>query len=193
MMCKLLSQQAASEVDIDMFDGDSMEFHYFMAVFHEAVEKKIDDARGRLTRLIKFTKGEAKDIVKNCIQLPPDVGFKTAKQLLYKRFGNPHRMIAVCQNQIKKWSQIKAGDADGYRRFQNFLIKCDNINQLQAWNILDSPHIICMLVSRLPGSARDRWSRKVLGIRRDKGREPDMKDFIYFANDETVIMSDPRV
>ena len=60
MMCKLLSQQAVPEVDIDMFDGDPMEFHYFMAVFHEAVEKKIDDARGRLTRLIKFTKGEAK-------------------------------------------------------------------------------------------------------------------------------------
>ena len=100
-------------------------------------------------------------------------------------------MIAVCRNQIKKWSQIKAGDADGYRRFQNFLIKCDNINQLQAWNILDSPDIICMLVSRLPGSARDRWSRKVLGIRRDKGREPDMKYFIYFVNDETVIVSDP--
>ena len=79
MMCKLLSQQAAPEVDIDMFDGDPMEFHYFMAVFHEAVEKKTDDARGRLTRLIKFTKGEAKDIAKNCIQLPPGVGFKTAK------------------------------------------------------------------------------------------------------------------
>ena len=79
MMCKLLIQQDAPEVDIDMFDGDPMEFHYFMAVFHEAVEKKINDARGRLTRLIKFMKGEAKDIVKNYIQLLPDVGFKTAK------------------------------------------------------------------------------------------------------------------
>ena len=105
-----------------------MEFHYFMAVFHEVVEKKVDDARGRLTRLIKFTKGEAKEIVKNCIQLPPGLGYKTAKRLLIERFGDPHRISAAYRKQIKRWPQIKAGDADAYRKFQNFLIKCDNIN-----------------------------------------------------------------
>ena len=70
-MCKLLNQQSAPELDIDNFDGDPMEFHYFMAIFHEVGERKVDDAQGRLTRLIKFPKGEAKEMVKSCIQLPP--------------------------------------------------------------------------------------------------------------------------
>ena len=33
-MCKLQNQQNASELDIDTFDGDPLEFHYFMAIFH---------------------------------------------------------------------------------------------------------------------------------------------------------------
>ena len=72
MMCRLLKQQSAPEIEIDVFDGNPMEFHYFMAVFKEVVEKRVDDERGKLTRLIKYTKEDAKDMVKNCIQLPPE-------------------------------------------------------------------------------------------------------------------------
>ena len=50
---------------------------------------------------------------------------------------------------------------------------------------------VCMLVLKLPGSGRDRWSRKVLAIRRKDKREPDMMDFIQFVNDNTVIVTNP--
>ena len=55
MMRRLLRRQAAPELEIDVFDGNPMEFHYFMAVFKEVVEKKVTDSRRRLTCLIKFT------------------------------------------------------------------------------------------------------------------------------------------
>ena len=48
-----------------------------------------------------------------------------------------------------------------------------------------------MLLSKLPGSVRDKWSRNVLTIRRSRKREPDLTDFIHFVNDETLIVSDP--
>ena len=44
-----------------MFGGKPLEFHYFMAVFDEAVEKKIEDTRGNLIHLIKYTTGEVKN------------------------------------------------------------------------------------------------------------------------------------
>ena len=78
-----------------------MDFHYFMAVFKEVVEKKVDDERRKLTCLIKYTKGDAKDTVKNRIQLPPEDGFKTAKHLLNERCGDPHRTIAAYRCEIK--------------------------------------------------------------------------------------------
>ena len=41
-----------------------------MALFCEVVETKIEDLRGRLTRLLKYIVGEAKKLIKHCIQLP---------------------------------------------------------------------------------------------------------------------------
>ena len=49
----------------------------------------MDDPRGKLTLLIKYAMGDAKEMVKNCIQLPAEIGFETAKQLLTERYGDP--------------------------------------------------------------------------------------------------------
>ena len=45
---------------------------------------KIDDPRGRLTRLIKYTVGEPKELIKHCIQLSHNRGYQTAMSLLEK-------------------------------------------------------------------------------------------------------------
>ena len=73
-IAKLLQLQGAPMVDIDVFDGNPLEFNYFLATFKEVVEQKVDDPRGRLTRLIKYTTGEAKELIKNCIQEDPSKG-----------------------------------------------------------------------------------------------------------------------
>ena len=71
MMSKLLRQQAAPDVDI--FNGDPVDYHYFIAVLDEVIEKKIDDPWGRLTRLIKYTDSQPNEMIKR-IQQPAVVG-----------------------------------------------------------------------------------------------------------------------
>ena len=90
MMSKLLRQQAAPDVDIVIFTGDPVDYHYFIAVFDEVVEKKIDDPRGRLVGLIKYTDGQPKEMIKYCIQQPAAVGYKNARSLLEEKYGNPY-------------------------------------------------------------------------------------------------------
>ena len=191
MMCKRVNEQSAPEIDIDVFGGNPLEFHYFMALFHEAVEKKIEDPRGKLTRLIKYTTGEVKEMVKNYVQLPPKEGYETAKQMMHKVYGDPHRVIAAYCKDFMQWPQIKLGDAEAYRKFHNFLLKCENITQTQTWNVLDTPEIMIMLLSKLPGGTRDKWSRRVLLISRKQERKPELADFIDFVNDENLIVNNP--
>ena len=74
MMRKLLRQLAAPDVDAEILTGDLVDYHYFIAVFDEVVEKKIYDPRGRLSRLIKYTDGQPKEMIKHCIQQPAVVG-----------------------------------------------------------------------------------------------------------------------
>ena len=77
--------------------------------------------------------------------------------MMHKLYGDPHRAIAAYCKEIKQWPQIKPGDAEACRKFHKFLLKCENITQTQTWNVLDTPEIMCMLLSKLPGGTRDKW------------------------------------
>ena len=71
-------------------------------------------------------------MVKNCIQFSPKEGYQTAKQMMHKLYRDPHRVIAAYRKEIKQWPQIKPGDAEAYKKFHNFLLKCENITHLQT-------------------------------------------------------------
>ena len=63
VLCNVAKQQSALDIDLDVFDGNPLDYHYFMTLFHELVEKRIEDPRGRLIRLIKYTKGDLKEMI----------------------------------------------------------------------------------------------------------------------------------
>ena len=62
-LCQLVKQQSAPTVDIEEFDGNPLQYSYFRSMFREVEEKKIADPQGRLTRLIKLTTGEVRELV----------------------------------------------------------------------------------------------------------------------------------
>ena len=62
MICKLLQQRASPHVDIGKFDGNPINYQYFMNIFKEVVEDRIEDPTGRLIRLIKHRDGEGREL-----------------------------------------------------------------------------------------------------------------------------------
>ena len=183
--------QSAPDVDIKTFDGNVLNYHYFIALFREVVESKVDDPRGKLTRLIKYTSGDARELIKHCIQLPSNEGFKHAKYLLEKVYGNPHKILASYRKEVKNWQPIKFGDGIAFRWFHNFLLRCKSVATNQRWNALDNLDILCMLPSKLPSGIMERWNREVLKIRRQQHQEPNLEDFTKYVEDEAILMSDP--
>ena len=71
-LCDLLKLQSAPEVSLDVFNGDPLEFHFFMSCFENVVESKVNDRKGKLILLIKYTSGEAKDLIKGCVHRTDD-------------------------------------------------------------------------------------------------------------------------
>ena len=84
MLSKLLWEQSASQVDMEPFERKLLDFTYFMLMFQGSVEKKIDDPRERLTRIMKYTRGEPQELVKHFINDRTDCGYKKAIVLLQK-------------------------------------------------------------------------------------------------------------
>ena len=99
-------------------------------------------------------------------------------------------ILAAYQKEIKTWTPLKPGDPTAYRKFYNSLIKCDSMSH-QQWNSLDTPDVLCSLVSKLARNTRDRWNRTVFMLRKHQQLEPDFSDLIDFVEEEMVLANDP--
>ena len=82
LLLNLLKMQSAPDVDMECFGGNVLEYCYFMALFSEVAESKIENQRGRPARLMKYAVGDARDLIKHYIQLPSNEQFAQAKYLL---------------------------------------------------------------------------------------------------------------
>lgn len=88
-LCALFKFQSVPVIiDTDVFSGNPLDYQYFITSFHKIIEKKVDDSLGRLALLIWQTKGDAKDIIQHCIQMTPPEGYKIAKMLLKREYGD---------------------------------------------------------------------------------------------------------
>ena len=190
IMVQTLKLQAAPKVEIDTFSGDPLEYGYFIENFKDVVENLVDNPRQRLVRLLKYTDGEAKDLIKHCVHEETLTCYKTALGLLEKEYGNPFRITCAYLERLKSWPQIKANDAVGMKSLYRFLLRC--LSYQKGGNIdLDSPLTIRSVQLALPVNLQDRWNARVGKIRRRKGREAKFADFVEYVEEESECLSDP--
>ena len=186
----LMKQQSPLDLDLDVFDGNPLYFYYFMTHCIEVVEKEIDDTRGKLTRLLKYTRGHAKEIINYCVQDSSTMIYQHTKKMLVEIYGNPYHSMVEYRKEIKAWSIIRTGDVEGYQRFYNFLLKCESITQSVQWNQLDTLDVIYKLQGKLPSYYTGKWVKHVLRIQGRQLRQPDFEDFIEFLKDEKLLVND---
>ena len=71
----LVQQQQCSSLpkrDIQVFDGDPLQFHTFMRAFENGVESKSNSYSDCLYFLEQFTRGRPRDLVRSCQHMDPD-------------------------------------------------------------------------------------------------------------------------
>ena len=95
MLSKFLWQQSAPKVDMEPFEGNPLEFTNFMSIYQELVQKKIDDPRGRLIWLIKYIRGDPREMVKNFINDRDDCGHKNAIALFQKQYKSSFHVLII--------------------------------------------------------------------------------------------------
>ena len=190
-MIDMMKLQCAPPPDIDVFSGDPLEFHYFRTTFKEVVETTVPDQRGRLTRLIKYTSGDAKDFIRHCVHADPESCYDQAMLLLDKEYGNTHLVSSSYIKELRNWETIKQHDSSAYKKFYRFLLKCKAYKAHGRLSELDCTDMIKTMISKVPASHQEKWNRKASGIRKKKDREADFSDFISFFEEETTLLSDP--
>ena len=191
MFCKLVKEQSAVQVDLEPFDGNPIQYTYFMPMFREWVGKKIEDPKGRLTRLIQYTTGETKDLIKNFMNDRPEYRYNNAMAVIHRRYRNPHNLLSSYGRQVRQMVPLKAGNARAFRKLFNILIKCQTTEVDGHYNLLETTEIICMVLSELTLHLQDRWNHNPLQLRKKSSKGPQVIDLTNFFEDKMTLVNDP--
>lgn len=73
----MIKQKAPLAIEMETFDANLGEYLDFVNLFRELMENWIQDSKGRLLRLQKYSKGQAHDLIKHCL-----------KELFYTGYSN---------------------------------------------------------------------------------------------------------
>ena len=102
-----------------------------------------------------------------------------------------HTLYCHHIEEVRQMVPLKAGDATAFRKLFDFLIKCQTTEVDGHYNLLDTPEIICTVLSKLPLHLQDRWNRNTLQFQRKFSKEPQLIDLTNFVEDEITLVNDP--
>lgn len=184
--------QSAPVVDIDTFNGNPLEYTYFRATFRDAVEQRVQDPRGRLTRLLKYTSGDAKELIKHCFYEDSSICYTKAIGLLDKEYGNHQLLASSYLKELRKWPVIKPNNSSAYKKLHRFLLKGLSLKRGESLKELDSEMIIrtCIL-AKMDRSVQEKWLNKVVRSREKDEPEMNFADIVNFVEYLSRLASDP--
>ena len=195
-MTKLLMEQQVKAMlpqrIIKTYTGDPVEYMSFIRAFEYGIEDKTSCSKDRLYYLEQFTTGEPNTLVRSCMHMEPEAGYREAKRLLVKRFGNKHKIAEAFIARIQSWPEVKSENAEALSSFSIFLRECFNtMKNLDYMHEMDHIGNIQLLVSKLPFKLRERWRIQVDNLQEDKGQVIKYVNLLDFVERQARILSNP--
>ena len=156
------------------------------------VEKKVADPRGRLTRLLKFTSGDAKGLIKHCIHEPEEIGFDKAINLLDKEYGDKQLLTSLYLNKLRKWPKVSPNDSAAYKKLHRFLLSGLTFKRDGRLSELDSDSVIrtCVL-AKMDRTVQDKWLNKVVSAKEKGNPKVQFEDLVKFIEHFSLLTSEP--
>ncbi|XP_071832390.1 uncharacterized protein [Apostichopus japonicus] len=199
LLNKIVDHQRESALPsprLDPFDGsDLLSFTPFIRNFQHVVEDKTQNPARRLELLLRFTEGEAHDLIKECTAIePPASGYERAKWLLQRNFGQPQVLAAAYKSKAESWDHIAVGDKIALRKYAIFLINCCNVQQGNPeMDSMNGYEFLRILAQKLPTALQQQWINQMGRFRDVEMRSPTLQDFEQFVGQHSRNENDPRI
>ncbi|KAJ8034436.1 hypothetical protein HOLleu_21277 [Holothuria leucospilota] len=95
------------KVELEVFHGNPLHFHQFIKAFEANVDKVCDDDDFKLSRLMQYIAGPAKEAIRGCQLIGGTGGYAQARSILDSRFGDPHLVTERLLRELKFGKQVK--------------------------------------------------------------------------------------
>ena len=140
----------------ETFSGDDItEYQTFLLTFEMMIERKCTSFSDKFFYLLKYTNGEAHELVKSCHSSNIKESYVNAKAILNKHYGNEYKIAQQYLSKLNNWPQIRGEDPAEMKRFATFLISCANLmKKMSSLNQLNSVRDIKDILLKLPWNLR---------------------------------------
>lgn len=149
----LIKQQKLSTLppqNIPIFKGDPLEYRLFIRAFEHGVESKTESSKDLLYFMKQYTNGQPRELIRSCLHMDPDKGYRKAKRLLKEHFGNEYKISVAYIDKALSWPTIKADDREGLNALALFLTICNNtMSDLDYMEELDNVANMLAIINKL--------------------------------------------
>ncbi|XP_043220311.1 uncharacterized protein LOC122389655 [Amphibalanus amphitrite] len=192
-MLGLTERSTIPRVEIEKFDGEVAYYRSFIRAFEHLICNKVQSDDEKLYYLEQYTTGQPREVVRGCLHMPEDKGYKEARRLLEARYGNQYKIAARSVDRILNWPAIKVDEIDAMDDFSIALRTCYNsmAGMVTETSELDHPKTIRKILEKFPPTIQDRWRRLAEDVREHKNRIVTFKDLVDFVEREARIATNP--
>ncbi|CAH8650652.1 unnamed protein product [Schistosoma curassoni] len=168
------------KVELSYFDGQPRGYWKFLREFEAYVESRVKDDGQRLLYLIHYCKGKAKTAIEGCVMLEASFGYKKAKEILKRLFGQPHVIARETLEDLFKTTNVDYSDPE---QLTNLAIRMENcsmvLKQMKYTADLNSLITLERIVGLLPQVMQAQWADWVDELTEDN-REPTFDELTQF-------------
>ena len=173
--------------EIQVFRGDPAEYYKFIRCFENNIASRAHDDGARLSYLIQFCEGEAKECISDFVIQHPSEGYRNAKEALKNRYGRPHTIVQTYIKQLADGAPIKPNDPKALSSLAMLMAKCSLTLQEMGYDAdLNNSTNLLKIVRRLPISIRRKWADKASSLI-DTDHEPTFADLMRFVQQQAKV------
>ncbi len=178
--------------DLPVFNGDPTNYCDFIRAFENLIERKTNSWSSRLYYLVQYTSGQVQELMRSCLSMREEEGYREARRLLLERYGQAYKIASAFVERISNGPPIKAEDGLGLQRFSILLTSCSNtLKEIGYLSKLENPDGMRKIIDRLPFSLKAKWREVVDGIMQRERRDATVKDISDFIEARARVANHP--
>ncbi|PFX33001.1 hypothetical protein AWC38_SpisGene2090 [Stylophora pistillata] len=142
------------------------------------------------TAFSEYTSAEVQELVKSCLSMGEDSGYRTARKLLHKTYGSSYKIASAYEKNLTRGPAIKAEDGEALQSFALALTSCkSSLTEISYLNKLENPDTFTTIVQRLPFGLRQKWPDTADNITETQDREITIADLSNFVSARARVTS----
>ncbi|XP_033118774.1 uncharacterized protein LOC117118312 [Anneissia japonica] len=169
--------------EISTFDGNHLEYWNFINMFEVNVASKAIDDRSKLTYLIQFCVGKARNSIANCVLLGGSEGYAEAKRILKEEFGQAHVIAKAHLSKVLNRPQVRPNDGKGLWDLARDMRRCQTVLSQMCYSAdMNSSETLLRIQQLLPIHLQMKWAKKAYAMM-EKLTTPDFKCMSSFVEE----------